>query len=67
MNSMKKQKDMILKDEFPRSVDTQYPTGEEWRNNSRKNEEMEPKKNNTQLWMWLVMEEKTDDIKSNIA
>ena len=35
---------MILKDEFPRSVDTQYPTGEEWRNNSRKNEEMEPKR-----------------------
>ena len=44
MNSMKKQKDMILKDEFPRSVDTQYPTGGEWRNNSRKNEEMEPKR-----------------------
>ena len=43
MNSMKKQKDMILKDEFPRSVDTQYPTGEEWRNNSRKDERMEPK------------------------
>ena len=43
MNSMKRQKDMTLKDELPRSVGTQYATGEEWRNNSRKNEEMEPK------------------------
>ena len=34
---------MIMKDELPRSVCTQYATGEEWRNNSRKNEEMEPK------------------------
>ena len=51
MNSMKRQKDMILKDEPPRSVGAQYATGEEWRNNSRKNEEMEPKQNNTQLWM----------------
>ena len=44
MNSMKKQKDMTLKNEFPRSIGTQYATGEEWRNNSRKNEEMEPKR-----------------------
>ena len=43
MNSMKKQKDMTLKDELPRSVGAQYATGEEWRENSRKNEEMEPK------------------------
>ena len=43
MNSMKRQKDMTLKDELPRSVDAQYLTGEEWRNNYRKNEEMEPK------------------------
>ena len=43
MNSMKRQKDMILKEELPRSVDAQYATGEEWRNSSRKNEEMEPK------------------------
>ena len=67
MNSMKKQKDRTLKNELPRLVGAQYATGDQWRNNSRKNEEMEPKKNNTQLWMWLVMEEKTDDIKSNIA
>ena len=44
MNSMKKQKDMTMKDELPRSVGTQYATGEEWRNNSRKNEGMEPKR-----------------------
>ena len=43
MNSMKRQKDRTLKDELPRSVDAQYATGEEWRNNSRKNEGMEPK------------------------
>ena len=43
MNSMKRQKDRILKDELPRSVDAQYATGEQWRNNSRKNEEREPK------------------------
>ena len=43
INSMKRQKDMTLKDELPRSVGAQYATGEEWRNNSRKNEETEPK------------------------
>ena len=43
MNSMKRQKDMTLKDELPRSVDAKYATGEEWRNNSRNNEETEPK------------------------
>ena len=43
MKSMKWQKDRILKDELPRSVGAQYAIGEEWRNNSRKNEEMEPK------------------------
>ena len=40
---MKRQKDMTLKDELPKSVGAQYATGEDWRNNSRKNEEMEPK------------------------
>ena len=43
MNSMKRQKDMILKDELPRLAGAQYATGEEWRNNSRKNGEREPK------------------------
>ena len=41
--SMKRQKDRTLKDELPRSVGAQYTTGDQWRNNSRKNEGMEPK------------------------
>ena len=44
MNSMKRQKDRTLKDEILRLVGAQYATGEEWRNNSRKSEEMEPKR-----------------------
>ena len=43
VNSMKKQNDRILKEELPRSVGAQYATGDQWRNNSRKNEGMEPK------------------------
>ena len=44
MNSMKRQNDRILKGELPESVGAQYATGDQWRNNSRKNEGMEPKK-----------------------
>ena len=43
MDCMKRQKDRTLKDELPRLVGAQYATAEEWRNNSQKNEEMEPK------------------------
>ena len=43
MNSMKRQKDRTLKDELPRLVGVQYATGDQWRNNSRKNEETETK------------------------
>ena len=43
MNSMKRQNDRILKEEYPRLVGAQYATGDQWRNNSRKNEGMEPK------------------------
>ena len=43
MNSMKSHNDRILKEELPKSVGTQYATGDQWRNNSRKNEGMEPK------------------------
>ena len=50
MKSIKRQKDMSLKDELPRLVGTQYATEEEGRNSSRKNEEMEPQQN-TKLWM----------------
>ena len=55
MNSMKRQKDKTLKDELPRSVDAQYATGDQWRNNSRKNEEMEPKQK------WHPAVDVTDD------
>ena len=51
MNNMKRQNDRILKEELPRSVGAKYATGDQWRNNSRKNEGMEPKQKNTQLWM----------------
>ena len=43
MNSMQGQKDRTLKDELPQSAGDQYATGDQWRNNSKKNEEMEPK------------------------
>ena len=43
MNSMKRQKDRILKEKLPRSVGAQYATGDQWKNNARKSEGMEPK------------------------
>ena len=43
MNNMKRQKDRTMKDEFPRSIGAKYATGDQWRNNSIKNEEMELK------------------------
>ena len=43
MNSMKRQEDITLKDELPRSIGAQYATGDQWRNNSRKNKETEPR------------------------
>ena len=44
MNSVKRQKDRTLKDELPGLIGAQYATGDQWRKNSRKNEEMEPKR-----------------------
>ena len=55
------------KDELPRSVGTQYATGEEWWNNSRKKKRWSQSKNNTQVGMWPVMEVKSDAVKNNIA
>ena len=52
VNSMKRQKDRILKDELPRLVGTQYTTGDQWRNNSRKNEEREPKQKQQTPILW---------------
>ena len=49
INSMKSQKEKTVKDELPRLIDAQYAMGDQWRNNSRKNEETEPKQNNTLL------------------
>ena len=58
---------MTLKDELPRSVGTQYATREQWRNNSRKNEETEPKQKQYPAVDVTVMEIKSDTIKRNIA
>ena len=52
MKIMKRQKDMILKDELPRSVSAQYATGEELRKSSRRNEEMEPKQKQHSVVDW---------------
>ena len=67
VNSRKRQKDMTLKYELPRLVGAQHATGAQCRNNSRKNEETEPKQNDKQLWMWLVKEARSDAVKSNTA
>ena len=49
--SRKRQNDRILKEELPRSVGAQYATGDQWKNNSRKNEGMEPKQKQYPVWM----------------
>ena len=68
MKSMKKQNDRILKEELPRSVGAQYATRDQWRNNSRKNEGMEPKqKQYPAVDVWLVVEARSDAVKSNTA
>ena len=67
MNSMKRQNDRILKEELPRSVGAQYATGEQWRNNFRKNEEMEPKQKQHPAVDVTVIEVKSNAVKSNIA
>ena len=56
-----------MNSKLPELVGAQYATGDQWRNKSRKNKEMEQKQNNTLLWMWLVMEVKLDAVKNNIA
>ena len=78
-NSMIRQEDITLKDELPRSVGAQYATGEEWRNNSRKNKAAAAaaaakslrrwgqRENNAQLWMRLVIEVQYDAVENNTA
>ena len=67
MNSMKRQNIRILKEEFPRSVGAKYAAGDQWRNNSRRMKGWSQSKNTTQLWMRLVIEARSDAVKSNIA
>ena len=67
MNSMKRQNDRILKKELIRLVGAQYATGDQWRNNSRKNDGMEPKQKQYAVWMGLVIEARSDAVKSTIA
>ena len=67
MNCMKRQKGMTLKDELPRSVGAQNATGDQWRNNSRKNEGMEPKQKQHPVGDVMGIEVKSDAVKSNTA
>ena len=67
MNSMKRQKDMTLRDELPRLLGAQYATGEEWRNGSKRKEEIEPKRKQQQLWMCLVVKVMSNAVINNIA
>ena len=67
MNSMKRQKYRTLKHELPRSVGAQYATGDQWRNNSERMKGWSQSKYNTQLWMGLVIEARSDAVKSNTA
>ena len=64
MNSMKRQKDRTLKDGLPRSAGAQYATGDQWRNNSRKTEEMEPKQKQHPV---MDVEARSDAVKGNIT
>ena len=67
MNSGKRQKNRTLKDEGPRLVGAQYATGDQWRNNSRKNEEMEPKQKQHPVVYVTGAESKVQCYKNNIA
>ena len=67
MNNMKRQKDRILEDELPRLVGAHYATGDQWRNNSRKNEGMEPEHKQYPAVDVTGDRSKSDAVKSNIA
>ena len=67
MNCMKRQKDRTLKDELPRSVGAQYAMGYQWKNNSRKTEEMEPKQKQRPVADGTGDGGKVDAVKNNIA
>ena len=67
MDSMKRQNDRILKEELPRSVGAQYATGDQWRNNPRKKEGMEPKKKQHPVVDVTGDGAKSNAVKRNIA
>ena len=67
MNSMKRQNDRTLKEEISRSVGAQYATGDQWRNNYRKNEGMEPKQKQYPVVDVTGDRSRSDAVKSNIA
>ena len=67
MNSMKRRKDRTWKDEFPRLVGAHYAAGDQWRNNSRKNEGMKPKKKQHPVVDVTGDGAKSNAVKSNIA
>ena len=67
MNSMKRQKDRTLKDELLRSVGAQYATGDSGEITSERMKGWSQSKNNTQLWVGLVIEARYNAVKSNIA
>ena len=67
VNIIKRRKDMPLKDELPRSIGAQYATGGQWRNNYRKNEQMEPKQKQHSVVDVTGHGSKVDAVKSNIA
>ena len=70
MNNMKRQKDMILEDETPRSEDVQYLAGKEWRaitNSSKKKKKLGQSRNVAQWWICLVVNIKSNAVNNNIA
>ena len=67
MNSMKRQNDRILKEELPRWVSVQHATGDQWRNTPERMKGWSQTKNNIQLRIWLVIEARSNAVKSNIA
>ena len=67
MNSMKRQNDRLLKEELPRLVGAQYATGDSGEITPERIKGRNQSKNNTQLWMSLVIEARSDAVNSNIA
>ena len=67
MNRMKRQKDRILKEDLPRSVSAQYATEDSGEITSERMKGWSQSKNDTQLWMWLVIETRSEAVKRNIA